>query len=211
MNRTLRSLRPLTLSLLALVALAGCNDDDNEDAIHPVHASFEVDPVSADPAVFFVKSPTDVNATDDIVVVDVMLRSTGGTTFSAFTMEIHFDPTVLQIGQLDLTATALGDCTSGAALHPICSDNIDPAPPIAPANDSGELLLGVSAQNGGPLASVTGIEKLFTLRFVGASVGTSDITFTQGAGSGDCEILDATPADLGITCESGAAHVVVAR
>ena len=206
-------MRRFALPVLLVLTFAGCSGDEHKDVILPLVASFDPgDSPTADPVVFLLKSPADTVPSDDVVVVDVLLRSNVGTTFSAFTMEIHFDPGVIQVGQVDLTATPLGDCTSSTGLHPICADNVNSS--TDPANDTGTLLVAVGSQSGGALANVVGLQKLFTLRFVGASVGTSDVTFTQGAGSGDCEILDAQ-VDLGVTCHNGAppntAHVVVTR
>lgn len=209
MNRPTPSTRSLLLSLLLLPALAACSGDEQELKILPLVARFDAGSApSADPAIFFTPSAADTNPGDDVVVVDVMLRATAGLTFNAFTMEIEFDHGVVQVGQVDLTATPMGDCTSQSAGHPICQSNANAA------NQDGTLLIGAAAQ-GGAVVSVTGDQKLFTLRFVGATVGFSDLTFTQGAGNGDCEILDAALNDLGVTCHNGAppdtAQVTVAR
>jgi hypothetical protein len=217
MNRTTSAVRRSVLPVLLALAFAGCNGNgNNDDAILPLQAAVTIpDAPSGDPVVFFQKSPSDTITNDDIVGIDVMFQSNAGTVFSAFTMEIHFNPGVIQVGQVDLTSTPLGDCTATTGLFPICSDNAATSS-VSPANDTGTLLIGVGARSGGPLANVTGPEKLFTLRFIGASVGTSLIEFVDGPGNGDCEILAEQPApdpplNLGVPCQSGRAMVTVAR
>jgi hypothetical protein len=195
-------------ALVALGALACNRGNKKEDLITLPHAVVDTPAVAGDPVIFFQKSATDTDTTDDIAIVDVMLRSTASVTFDGFTMEIRFNPGLVQIGQLDLTATPLGDCSGTGILPPICQSNVNS--PTSPANDTGDLLFGVGARPGGASATVSGTTKLFTLRLVVTTVGTSNLEFVTGAGHGDCEIL-ASVVDLGIPCDSGTTTVTGAR
>ena len=207
MNRKLRSIRPLALPLLALVALSGCNDEDSNDAIHPVRATLVTPSVNGDPLIFFQSSPSDTNPNDDTVTVDIMLRADAGLTFDYINMEVLFDPTIIHVGQVDLTSTPLGDCTQTGPTFPICLSNANAA------NTSGDLIIGISRTDG-PSATITGTGKLLTLRFIGSTVGTSTLSFETALPSGDCEILaDAVPdpVNLNVSCDGTGSYVTVAR
>jgi hypothetical protein len=129
--------------------------------------------------------------------------------FRFFNLEINFTPGVVQVGQIDASATPLGGCGSGLC-PPICADNIAPSN-ATPANTTGNLVLGVESQQCGTTANVTTTVRLLTISFIGASVGTSPITLVDGPGTGDCEILDSNGDPLPITCDSGGATVTVTR
>jgi hypothetical protein len=209
-------MRRFALPILIVLTFAGCSGDENKDVILPLQARFDVAAVGGDPVIFFQKSPTDTNLTDDVVVVDVMLRSSASITFDAIDMEILFDPSLLQVGQVDMTTTPLGPCPANLASS--CSSN-GPTDPLCcsnanAANSSGDLIIGVS-RTGGSGATVTGTDKLMTLRFIGATVGTSMVRFETTLPSGDCEILTGVPpaplVNLGVPCDSDNATVTVAR
>jgi len=196
----------------ALLALAACGGSDDEIVILPTAASFSVTAPTADPVVFFQKNPADTSDADTMVMVDVMLSSAAAVTFSSFTLEVTFDPGVVQVGQIDASATPVGGCGSPAACAPICADNISPSS-ADPANTTGDLLIGV-ANPLCPPANVTGTVKLLTIAFIGSSVGPSPLTLVDDGGSavqGDCEILDAAGSRLPIPCDSGGAMITVAR
>lgn len=193
-----------------LVAVCGCSSNEPENVITPNAARLEINDVATDPAVFLRKNPTDTSNADDVVVVDVMLRSTAAIDFSTINIELLFDPGVVQIGQLNMTATPLGDCTSAASCAPLCLENASTSGADA-ANKTGDLVVGVSARALCPAASATGEVTLMTLAFIGASTGSSTLTLVDGAGHGDCEILDANQAALPIPCDSGGATVIVTR
>jgi len=202
------------VAALTLLPLAACSDDDNESKILPIRADFAVTPVSTDPVVYLQKNPSDTSSADDVVLIDVMLRDMGAQPFDAFTLEVRFDPGVVQIGQVDNTATPLGDCRGSNPCDPLCLDNVEPTDPLTPkANTTGDLFIGVASRPlcpGHPGGSV----RLLTLGFIAASVGTSPIELVDVAGSGDCEILSGQggiPAALPIPCDDGNAMVVASR
>jgi hypothetical protein len=191
----------------AFLALNGCSHKNEGDKILPTRASLEVTPAATDPLVYLDKNPTDTNTTDDVVLVDVMLRDSGGASFNSFTLEITFDPGVVQVGQIVNNATPLGDC-GNSTCGLLCEDNVSPGSATS-ANTTGDLLLGVA----GPLcpsASVTAPTRLLTIAFIGSTVGSSPLEIVDGPGSGDCEILDNLN-PLSITCNAGGATINVTR
>jgi len=192
-----------------LLALAACGGGDEKNNILPTYTSFTVTPPLTDQLVFLQKNPADTNNADNIVIVDVMLRHNAGVNFTAFTLEVTFDPGVVQVGQVDASATPLGECGGAGLCPPLCADNVDPSN-ATPANATGDLVIGV-AKTCGAAATVTGTDRLLTISFIGASVGQSTLTLVDDAGHGDCEILDSNGDPLPITCDSGGAMVTVAR
>jgi hypothetical protein len=207
--RRIDALRWTLVPAAALLVLAGCSGEDDESAILPTRAQFEVTPPATDPLVFLDKNPADTTDTDDVVLVDVMLRATAGVTFSSFTLELTFDPGVVQIGQIDDSVTPLGNCDSPPGCGLLCADNVSPSS-ASPANTTGDLVLGVSAPLCTPI-SVSTPTRLLTITFVGASVGSTTLELVDLAGHGDCEILDAGNVAQPITCNAGDATITVTR
>src|SRR5580765_7695354 len=119
----------------------------------------------------------DVTTTDDVVVVDVMLRSTGSQSYDALALDVIFDPGLLQISRIDWAATPLGDCTLGGAnaCDPICANNVSPAS-ATPANTCGDLVIAVSLKSGCPGTTASTATRLMSVWFFAATVGTSDIS-----------------------------------
>jgi len=198
-----------------LLALAACGGGDDENAILPTMASFTVTTPLIDPVVYLQKNAGDTTDTDNVVVVDVMLRHGAGVTFSAFTLEMSFTPGVVQVGQIDASTTPLGECGGSGPCPLICHDNLSPSD-VDPANSTGTLLIGVGAQGCGTAATVTGTERLLTISFIGASVGESLLDLVDDPAPvitalGDCEILDAAGDRLPIPCVDGGAKITVAR
>jgi len=193
----------------ALLALNACGNKNDEDKILPTRASLEVTPPATDPLVYLDKNPNDTDTTDDVVLVDVMLRDSGGATFSSFTLELTFNPGVVQVGQIVNNATPLGDCTNPPACNLLCQDNVSPSS-ATPANTTGDLLLGVASGQLCTPVTVTTPTRLLTIAFIGASVGSSQLDLVDGPGSGDCEILDGLN-PLSITCDAGGATINVTR
>jgi hypothetical protein len=198
----------------ALLAFSSCDKGTkNHVDILPVHADVSVPAPSLASGVFLQKSAMDVTATDDVVVVDVMLRSSGSQAYSALALEVMFDNGLVQISRIDWAATPLGDCTlNGAgACDPLCLNNVSPASAV-PANSSGDLVIGVSLKSGCPGATASTATRLMTLWFIAATVGTSDISLKNN-GAGDCGILDAVaqPVVPAIDCDPAVATVTAAR
>jgi hypothetical protein len=195
-----------------LLCLAACGEDEEDDLILMTSATFTVpNPSLLDPLVFLQKNPTDTTDADNFVMVDVMLRHTNGVTFRGFTLELTFDPSVARVGQVDLASTPLGDCGGGGLCPLLC---LDSASATNDANLTGTLVLGVGAQQCGPSANVTGTQKLLTLGFIGASVGSTVLTLVDDgsmATQGDCEILDSNGDRLPIPCNRGGATITVSR
>lgn len=172
--------------------------------ILPIHAVVTITPTTADPVVFLKQSPLETTSNDDVLFVDVMLHSSTLQSFDDFSLEIRFNPGLVQVGRVDGTATPLGNCDSSGPCAPICENN------AATANANGELFIGVPAKTGCPTASVSGTVKLMTLIFIAAAEGTSTLELVDGPGGGDCEILSDVTA-LPIPCDSGNATVSASR
>jgi hypothetical protein len=207
----MRNVLILLFASLLLVIAACSKSSNNEDKILPVHADVTVDAVTATPAIFLQKSASNTGQID-VVALDIMLRPSGTASFSAITMEVKFDPALVQIGQIDTSASPLGDCQSTGSCVPTCGNNVSSSGSGPTANVSGDLLLGVTKLFPCPGVSVSTETPLLTLWFIATTVGTSQITLVDGAGNGDCEILSGNPpVSLGIPCYSGNATIVAAR
>lgn len=192
---------------MALPLLLACGDEDEETKILPIRAAFTVDAVSTDPVVFLQQNPDDTSSTDDVVLIDVMLRDMTVQPFEKFNLEVRFDPGIVQIAEVDDTATPLGDCRSSSPCAPLCFNNVQDA------NGTGKLIIGVSSNASCP-GSAGGNLPLLTLGFIASSIGTSRIVLFDGAGSGDCEILSSSGASLtplDIPCDDGNATVIGTR
>jgi hypothetical protein len=188
-----------------LATCVTCSKDKKEVSdILPIHAELSITATSADPVVFFQRSPLDTTTNDDVVIVDVMLRSIVTQSFDDFSLEVRFNPGLVQVGQVYLTATPLGNCDSGDPCAPLCLNN------AVTANTTGDLFIGVPARVGCPTASVSGTVKLLTLGFIAAAEGVSTLELVDGPGTGDCEILSDVTA-LPIPCDSGNATVFASR
>jgi hypothetical protein len=197
----------------ALLAFSACDRGQKpEDKILPVHADVSVPAPASASSVFLQKSALDTTATDDVVVVDVMLRSTGSQTYDDLALDVIFDPGLVQISRIDWAATPLGDCTLGGSgtCDPICLNNVSPAS-ATPANTSGDLVIAVASKSGCPGATASSATRLMSLWFFAATVGTSDISL-QDNGAGDCGILSGGSAVVpAIPCDSVVATVTAAR
>ncbi len=187
-----------------------CSKDKKEVSdILPIHATLSLTAVAGDPVVFFQRNPSDVSSDDDVVIVDVMLRSSALQSFEAFDLEIRFDPGLVQIGQVNDTATPFGNCDSGSVCAPICLNNA--GTPSPNANVTGDLIIGVAARPAPCMtAAVPPDVKLLTLAFIAAAAGTSTLELVDGPGTGDCEILSGG-SPLPIPCNSGSATVIASR
>ncbi|HYV84425.1 MAG TPA: hypothetical protein VFB49_00790 [Patescibacteria group bacterium] len=194
-----------------LLPFAACDRGGNDEVkILPVHADVAVPPPSLSSDVFLQKSAMDVTTTDDVVVVDVMLRSTGSQAYSALALDVIFDPGLLQISRIDWASTPLGDCTSSGTCVPLCENNVSPSS-ADPANTIGDLVIGVALISGCPGATASTATRLMTLWFIATTVGNSDITLKDN-GLGDCGILSAgLPVVPGIPCDPASATVTAAR
>lgn len=158
----------------------------------PLVADFHAEPVTSDPAVYFEKA----SASGDRVMVSLKLRSSSLIDFDAFTMEILFDPSLVQFTGIDGSNTPFGAC-SAAPCGPLC---------LSAVGSPGDLLIGVTALGTCPSASVSGDITLLAIGFAATAPGSSPIRFVQGPGRGDCEILNDL-VDLGIPCLDGNATI----
>jgi len=198
----------------ALLAFSACDKGGtNEVKILPVHADVSVPAPSLASSVFLQKSAMDVTAADDVVVVDVMLRSSGSQAYDGLALDVLFDPGLVQISRIDWAATPLGDCTLGGSgtCDPICANNVSPSA-TAPANTTGDLVIGVTLKGGCPGTTASTATRLMSLWFFAATVGASDISMDDHYHTGDCGILSAgVPVVPAIPCDSVVATVTAAR
>jgi hypothetical protein len=197
-----------------LLPVAACEHGGNEEIkIVPVHADVAVPPPSGATDVFLQKSAMDVTATDDVVVLDVMLRSSASQSYDSLALEVIMsDPGLVQIGRIDWAATPLGDCTlNGAgACDPLCLSNVSPSS-ANPANTTGDLVIGVALKGGCAGAIASTDTRLMSLWFIATTAGTSNISLKDN-GAGDCGILSAgVPVVPAIPCDSAVATVTAAR
>ena len=195
----------------AFLAFSACDKGGtNEVRILPVHADVSVPAPNSASSVFLQKSAMDVTATDDVVVVDVMLRSTNSQSYDALAFDVIFDPGLVQISRIDWASTPLGDCTGSGTCVPLCQNNVSPSA-TTPANTSGDLVLGVALTSGCPGATASTATRLMSLWFFAATVGTSDISLRDN-GAGDCGILSGGSAVVpAIPCDSAVATVTATR
>src|SRR5437867_9227298 len=183
--------KPIIIVAGALLAFSACDrGGSNHVDILPVHADVTVDLPTAmpDQQIFLQKSALDTSIADDLVVVDVMLRSSTPVTFYDIDMELLFDPGLVEVSRLEWSMTPLGDCTDTVAACPLyCTTNVSSSGTTPP----GDLILGIPTESCSPGATITGTVRLFSIWFIAASAGSSQLTLVDGPGSGDCEILDA--------------------
>lgn len=206
--------RSLTLFAAALL-LSGCHTGSApENHIIPVVATLTMDtPEPAGSPLVFPREVPDIT-TDDIVTVNLILRPSGTLQYRGFTLEVDFDPGTVQLlglgGDILGIPTAVGRCPVGGGqgtdpCDPFCQFNLTGG---NGANSTGKLLVGVYLGASCLTPHVaSGEETVMTLGFRAATnIRTPQegrITLVEGAGHGDCEILDnnvsGTPTDLGIT------------
>jgi len=220
-SRTCTPAARLAAALAALLVLAasapGCGQSKNENRIKPVTASLSIQPFTGtpNPAVFLEKKQT----TGDLVTVNVNLHTTSNIMFDAYTLEFHYNPTLVQVSDaFEINSTLLGDCcfpgdTSCTPCQPLCEFNTELA------NTDGTLLIGIASPTnlatGSPCqtANVSMDTTLLTIGFVAASTidpsGTR-IQLISGPGPGTCEILLGL-ADQGIPCVDGNATMTASR
>ena len=187
-----------------------CGDDSPSNRIKPIQATLSIDafPNSPDPAVYLEKDPKDPDFPDLETVQVKLYTSVSPVTFDAYNVEIHFDPSKIQIGNaFEFSPTVLGGCNSGVPCAPICLVN------NSVVNSTGELIIGVAAPRGCPATTLTADTMLVRVGFIAQT--TIDppgipIELIQGAGTGDCEIL-LSAADLGIPCVGGNALMTASR
>ncbi len=213
-GRRFASLFAAAAALLLVLLLPACGKDEGpENRIKPIQATLTIDPVPVTPAqaVYFVKDPKDLRF-PDLETVQVKLYTTTPVSFDAYTLEIHFDPTVVQIGDVfEYNPDILGGCNSGNACAPLCEIN------TGDVNSTGILLLGVAATTQGcPPTTVSTDTMLLRIGFIAQATidppGSPIELFVNPDSTvrGDCEILLDT-ADLGIPCVSGNALMTATR
>jgi len=170
-----------------------------------ISAALSVESVTADPAVFFKENASDVPG-DDSVLVDVMLRMGTAQGIDGYSLEVHFDPAMVQVTQVEGSVTPFGACNAINPTclmpSPICFDNLA----NGNANATGTLLAGVAVLGACPTYNASGEVTLFTLGFTATSIGQSRIVLISGPSSGDCEIYN-DALDLGIPCLDGNATI----
>ncbi len=199
-NWTFRRAARGALTALVLLCLPACSQNEgNRNEIRPLKATIAIEPVFANPAVFFVEN---FASTSSLILLDVMLRSSNSVDFDAFTLEIHYLPGIVGLGgdpvSSGITETPFGRCNepdtincSAPAADPLCTSTADSA------GSTGELIIGVAANTGQgcpPMTFGGGEIKLMTIGFVPAGTGQSTIRLvgnTSTSGDGQCEILKA--------------------
>jgi hypothetical protein len=101
--------------------LPGCHGDDrNPLQVLPIRATIcfgdcaAPEPEPSGPAVFFRQSAADTDPDDDLIILDVMLRTAASLEFDAFTLEVRFDPGIVNVGGDPMaslfTSTPFGTC-----------------------------------------------------------------------------------------------------
>jgi len=145
-------------SLLALLALASlcasCGKTRTKNVIKGLLADVTVNYASIpDPGVYFRKvSPPTMGSDGDVVVLDVVLRSTSPMTFDAFDLHLKFDPHIVMLAASPTTPpladTPFGACN--AALTSPSGPGCVPTVTLNPFCESSaglslaDLLIGVS-------------------------------------------------------------------
>lgn len=205
----------------ALLLLLGCGSKSSRTGVVSLISAKITQkngPVTADPAVYFANPTNPDPATPDFATVDVMFRDSALPTFDAFTLQVEFDPGVVQVGEVG-QMTIFGDCQgSGPSCNPICENNAFGDTSISfGANNSGTLLVGVSKpfppSPTPPCPSATATSagvKLLTLGFIGATVGQSTLKLIPAPPSGGCAIIQGL-ASLGVPCDDGGAVLTANR
>ncbi|OLC54882.1 MAG: hypothetical protein AUH92_03245 [Acidobacteria bacterium 13_1_40CM_4_69_4] len=205
-TRSARLAAALAALLLLAASAPACGRSKNENRIKPIIASMSIDPFTGtpNPAVYLEK----VKTTGDLVTVSVKLHTSSTIDFDAFTLEFDYDPTLVQVSDaFEINSTLLGDCclpgdANCSPCQPLCEFN------AVAANTNGNLLIGVASRTnlstGQPCQTAT-VSSAPTIDPPGTR-----IKLISGAGTGDCEILNAL-ADLGIPCVDGNATMTASR
>lgn len=204
----------------ALLFLACGGDNPNSNRIKPIQATLTIDPFlnSPDPAVYLVKDPKDARF-PDLETVQVRLFTSGSAvTFDAYTIEIHFDPSLVQVGSVfEYDTGVLGGCNSGAQCAPLrCQVNTQDV------NSTGVLLIAVVGSNNASCSptTLTTDTMLVRIGFIAQTTidppGSAIDLFTNPVSTehGDCEILlyDSTGlVDQGVLCIGGNALMTASR
>jgi hypothetical protein len=131
------------------------NSNTSENHIKPILADLQIlNPYmgSPDPAVYLDKGST----SGDLVAVHIKLRAGAAPlTFDAFTLELTYDPKVMQIGDVfEVNPDVLGSCHGQTSCDPLCLDNAADANQGLKVDQNGKahFVMGVSARAGCPAA-----------------------------------------------------------
>jgi hypothetical protein len=125
----------VTIACAALLLPACRGDEGKRNQILPIRASIDLpDPEPPGPAVFLRQSIFDTDPDDDLVVLDVVLRTPADLEFDAFNLEIHFDPGIVNVGgdpdDPPFSATPFGTCNQCVrTCMPPCPTPPCPRPP----------------------------------------------------------------------------------
>ena len=198
----------------AFLLLACGGDDSPKNRIKPIQATLTIDPFLNSPAqaVYLVKDPQNAQF-PDLETVQIRLYTTTDVTFDAYTIEMHFDPSRVQVGNaFEFSPNILGGCNSGVLCAPLCLVN------QSEVNSTGTLLIGVAKKAGCADTTVSADTMLVRIGFIAQTTidppGSAIELFTNPVSSehGDCEIL-LGPAltDLGIPCVGGNALMTASR
>jgi len=224
-------------SILLFAVSCSKSTNDTVNNIKPILGSIAIGSISADPAVYL--QPV---ANGEDTTVDVMFRSNpGAVPMEGFTLEIHYDQGVVQLGgELAdgmMGGTPLGDCGvlcmascggQSCKTCTYCENNMIPKTTFGPAlicgvnldaNRTGILLLGVQATPtysdiGCLPVSVSAPVRLARLHLFAATTGTSPITlvrYPNNSPTGGCAILGPGLVDQGIPCFDGGAVFTASR
>ncbi|HZM70595.1 MAG TPA: hypothetical protein VFB95_09530 [Candidatus Cryosericum sp.] len=219
------------IAVLVAPLLLSCNSDDDESKILPIRAVATVDTVPDDPAIFLAVSPLDTKTDDSIVSIDVMVRMTAAQEFDAVSLQVRFDPGIVQFAGFiqspendGVTFNPFGECNSGMTYcdkHPFIPPPTPPAPTTGPLCQSngtsqpGNAFIGMAARPPPSLCDSfnrSGTFKLLTLNFIASSVGSTRIELVSSPQTGDCEILNNLVELAGpVPCIDGMATITASR
>jgi hypothetical protein len=203
----------ITIAAAGLLLIA-CGSSSSENRISPIHADIQIDNPGTfpDPSIFLQR----VSASGDLVVVDLMLRSSSAVTFDAIDVDLKFDPGIVHLGgdifdqAFNKTPFCAPDatdplhaltCACNASVTNLCSGTI-----LTACSDDSEctpdtcILTCTTAPTTNPLCLTNAAAADSTgelILSIDANTGSGCGAFTKAAGSPDLRLFR-----LGLTAAS---------